>query len=304
MELRERIQELVESTKKTSEKVENLSDSITSSLAVRERELSQNSELRNAIRQLSHSVTASGGTDTSQAVKDGPSENASDAGYLHYMNGNHAQKHGSLAYSHVDNFNSIAPGAEESQPRFSETPLANLNGETQGSATGRSSTNVRTEKAGKHPASDDVQKPGAKGEHDDFMAIAPAEVEDSWRTGLTKQEDADAGTEQDKSVWESAKGYAQEKEDPSDEVEAIVGNSGLGEEVSDEVEALQEDLMDYPETSTTRTARQLFQTELMKEAKHVLGGIASTSETSNDASKGRARPLSMPQMDVPLSDDD
>lgn len=305
VELRERIQELVDSTKKTNEKVENLSDSITSSLAIRERELSQNSELRNAIRQLSHSVTASGGTDTSRALKESPSVNASDAGYLHYLNGGQAKKHGSLAYSHVDNFNSSSmPSAEDSHTRFAQTPLTKLDSEGFSSANGKSSTNVRPEKAGKDSSQAQEDKIAAKGDDDDFMAIAPQEVEDSWRTGLTKQGDSDAGTERGKSIWESANGDVQEKEEPAEEVEEIVGNSGLGEQPGDEVQVLHEDLMDFPETVTTRTARQLFQTDLMNEAKHVLGGVTSMNEITEVAAKGRPRPLSMPQMDVPLSDDD
>lgn len=305
MELRERIQELVDSTKKTHEKVENLSDSITSSLAMRERELSQNSELRNAIRQLSHSVTASGGTDTSRALKDGPSENASHAGYLHYRNGGQAQKHGSLAYSHVDNFNnSRMSSTKDSGTRFAETPLANVDGEEFCSANGKASTNVRSEKTGNDNVQTEEDKVEANGDDDDFMDIAPQEVEDSWRTGLTKQGDSDASAEKGKSVWESANGDVEEKEEPAEEVEEVLGNSGLGGQPGDEVQVLHEDLMAFPDTATTRTARQLFQTDLMNEAKHVLGGVTSMSETTEVAPKGRPRPLSMPQMDVPLSDDD
>lgn len=282
VELRERIQDLVASTKKTSEKVDNLSESITSSLVVREKELSQNSEIRDAIRQLSHSVTASGGTDTSRVLRDGASESASDGGYLHYLNGNQAKKQGSLAYSHVDSFTGNAGTVEESGAEFAKTPLAKLEKELLGSGNARSSTNVRGAKGGENAGGEELEKSRTKSDEDDFMAIAPAEVEDSWRTGVAKDEE-DVGGKQ---------------------VEAVGNGWGGGEEIVDEVERVEEDGLEFAETSMTRRARRLFESEVMNEAKDVLGGMKSRDGTLMDERKDNGRPVSMPEMEVALSDDE
>lgn len=211
------------STQETNSKVEQLTHSVTSSLAVRERTLSENSELQNAIRQISHSVTASGGTGSRSR---GRVANGGEDGdkRFDYLTGSGARKNGSLAYTHVDKFNFRVSGdkgqtAEEGEEEAGE-------GDAKGDVEG------------------DVE---GDADQDEFMAIAPAEVEESWGGEEGKDEGA-----------------------------------GWGK----------------------RTARQLFQSEVMKEARLAMDGTSTMSESGTDGSKGRGRVVSMPQLEVPLSDEE
>lgn len=145
-ELRERVQDLCASSARTSERVEQLSRSISSSLAIRERELSTTAELRDAIRQLSHSVSMSASIGTDAVAF------ADDSGQP--MSAASTRKAGNLAYT----------------------------------------ATRRLPAAGKPPSYDDSRRdaaayedvPNGNVEEDDFMSMAPAQVEDSWRADVRR----------------------------------------------------------------------------------------------------------------------
>lgn len=276
-ELRERVQELVESSRKTNERMERLTTSITSSMALREREVSQSSELRSelrdAIRQLSYSVSASGGTETSRVMREEGVETVGEGGYLQFLNGA-AQKRGSLAYSHGDQFNGgVRKGWGEGVEAVEDV----------------SSMNVREERV----------KRG--GDDDEFMAIKPAEVEVSWGLGILNTGE----------VGEEGGETEEGKKGAEGEIDGGVGEKVKAGEVMDEVEVVvagEEDATKEVELNggVTEAARQLFEMELLHEAKQAFGKASDMvgGACYVEEKRARGRPSSMPTMDPPLSDDD
>lgn len=289
-ELRAQIQELIETAKMTNQKVEDLSASMSSSLAQRRREISQNSELRDAIRQLSHTVTASTGTDPSIAPKHTQTAVTSSTAYRAFMDGKQAQKHGNLAYSHVNSFNgSLMPHVEESHSRQVLTPLP-VNEATDSYPSGKKSSNKADNKLSASIHVSQHSGGGANENEDEFMAIAPAEVEESWGAKLDQKQEASQPPAPDMLEEKPSNGNDGNAPESSMEVEGVADSTASAPQ---DVEGRNAETFDFRD-ATTSAARQLFQDDLMNEAKLVLG--------SASASKDRSRPLSMPQMDIPLSD--
>lgn len=297
--------------------MEDISASLSSSMALREKEISQNSELRDAIRHLSHSATASGGTEASVGTKGGHEEDNRSTVYPPFLNGKQAQKQGSLAYGHVSSFDgSLTPHVEESHSRQFTSPLARKDAELSSLPRARKSTSKVTQKSpvSAQDSNSAAELKTTKNEDDDFMAIAPAEVEESWSAGLSKRSDRADFTGSEELLSSNVPGQAYSKPDedilpesaqenvdykhsndaknetgaPSEEIQAVADSNGLG---SNNLDVGHEEVAEFQE-SVAKSARQLFQDDLMNEANLVLG----KSPTS------RARPMSMPQMDVPLSD--
>lgn len=265
-ELRERVRELVESWRKTNEKVEQLTTSITSSMVVRERELSQGSELRselrNAIRQLSYSVSASGGTQRSRTAREDGVESKSDGGYLRYVNGA-GQKRGSLAYSHTDEFNGIGGVGD----------VSSMN-------TGK-------------------EERKGEGDEDEFMGLKPAEVEVSWGLGMLDGGQVGGGEsvkEVGEIVGEGKDGGMMEKERGGEVERGSIVASGI-DDTTKEIEI---------NGGVSEAARRLFERDLMNEARLAfgVGGGVDGGSSQMEEKQGRGRPLSLPTMDAALSDDD
>ena len=138
-------------------------------MALRQQELSEASDLRNAIRQLSHSVTASGGTDVSRQRKEiSPMLTETNAHGSYFQGTNQAHKLGSLSYSHVNNFSTVE--TNKAPTVGGPSYMNQTKNEAEGLAAGHGTIN----------------------DTDDFMTLPPAEVQDSWRvqpmTGKTKDE--------------------------------------------------------------------------------------------------------------------
>lgn len=195
-ELRERIQDLCASSERTTSRVEQLSKSLTSSVALREREVSQASELRDAIQQLSHSITASGGTGTDGMAgtavgsrvgsmkfdgegtknisirRDGVVIDGTE--YMRRMYDSHGRKSGSLAYSRGERLEQDGNKVEDGDAGHGVTTQTDGPGDE---GAGSEAQNGQTRDETGRPADD---------EDDEFMAMAPAQVDESWRTGVAE----------------------------------------------------------------------------------------------------------------------
>ncbi|KAI0566544.1 peroxin 14 [Gracilaria domingensis] len=285
-ELRERIQDLLASSEKTSDQVQHLSKSISSSIALRERELSQASELRDAIRQLSHSVTASGNTDTSRFIRTSPEQDMDTNVNQRIMN--HAQKDGSLAYTHINQTDiSTMRKSVDIQNDDVKTSVQ------PGHLGVRSATGVPlAESHVDNYMSIGSGKLDSQSSHfdgaDEFMTMKPAEVDENWNADIFNSKEAEKEVAQQQSFANGIhdkieSGVLTRKTDTArvqfSEEDDIGGISGV-----DETTGLR-----------VAIARQLFQSDIMREAKKV----GNTSQTPSEL---RPRPVSMPQLDTPLSD--
>lgn len=320
-DLRQQVRELAESSRKTNETVDQLALSVrsmvdgpsplhwpplTGTAGERAQDFSQSSELRNAIRPLSHSVSASGGTSTSRVPSDAVGERSSDAGYRRLLEGKHADKQGSLSYTYVDQYT----GSVERFSQVEETSEAG----TPGTRVVLEGTGARGVEVVDVPNVD--KNMGGNDSEDEFMAIKPAEVEESWGAGLAKVDGGGAvgaasgvqnaalASQSSVGVPQTSKaevrpGRAEEERESSVEVESVTRE----DQRIDAVGSRDDDTFGG---TVTQAARQLFQTELMNEAKYVFDrgahGFGGPSEVERNLDRGR--PLSMPAMEPPLSDND
>lgn len=321
-ELRTCVRELLETSQKTNEKVDQMSQSMSSTIALHEREISQTSELRDAIRQLSHSVTVSAGTETSREIRNPMSTEggASSAAKI----GMYGHKLGSLAYSHVDHFDGTGSlKAEGSQGDVFSTPVSKTDVIGTMVEKEKSSENVYLGKSVARMV-DTFEKNGEENDDNDFMAIAPAQVDDSWvaanamrsKTAAVGQTAEAEGIDENCAEVNRACNEDRKQDESGSaaqaEAKSMVGTSGLVEDEIAEVvvtgdagsTTAAENIVDevitsaVEEESSKAMARQMFQNAIMKEAQQVL----SQSSNSGSSSQHRARPLSMPPMDLPLSD--
>lgn len=274
------------SSEKTNDQMEHLSKSISSSMALRERELSHASELRDAIQQLSRSVTVSGNTETSRLARPSLDTQVDNTTNQHILN--QAQKNGSLAYTHMNQ---------------TDTSLFRKSVDIQtDDVTGRVTHEISSAK--ELPVSDahvdafssaDESKfiPGGKEVDvgDDFMTIKPAEVDDSWISETFKPREA--GNDKQKSHLHPAN-----LPRPHDSIENGVIGGTADTEHREFTEAAASDTaggIDQSSGLRVAIARELFQSEVMREARNAV-------KPDSIPSAPRARPVSMPQLDTPLSD--
>lgn len=346
-ELRERVRDLCASSARTSERVEELSRSLSTSLAMREREVSTTADLRDAIRQLSHSVSmsASGGTEVAAAgafAEDSGPSALSDAS---------ARKAGSLAYAArvdarasragllaaadapqrrsqdgLDDFMALAPAQVQESwradvARHSITSRASMKGSsTHGGSDDNAATlacSVTSERV-----------PGRDASADEFGArrgamTTPAANLDGKHANADVREkaDADVPLSQDKDEIKDVSSITDTGDDDaaplSDSVvdadadavadadmhadrgaaataDAEVANLDMGHDAELDVD-------DGPGSATgsrIAAARQLFESDVMAEAKHLFGA----NGIGDALTKSDHRPLSMPTMDPPLSE--
>lgn len=257
VELRESIEQLVSANGKTNENVESLSRSLSSSMAMIERQMSQHSDI---VQQISQSLSVSERTETSRVLQSTPGyeDRVSMGGFMGRDKG--IRRSVEIRTDDVKEMG-VKEGGKDggvSADNGDERMLVNnfISGKT-------------NDEAGSEKGQED----------DEFMAIAPAEVQESW-TG--------AG-----SVKETARKW-----------ETFVGSNDAegGDVEGDENKMVNEVVAaDEGETKTTAAdglqaalARQLFETDVMRETQRLF------ARTDKDGEK--VRPLSMPQMDTPLSD--
>lgn len=280
-ELRERLTELCVSSQQTNERVEQLSRSITTSLAMHERDASTASELRDAIRQLSHSISVSDGTELPvfRTARRGVmmEDHSGDIGVANDKAV--ACKSGSLAYDGTSFGAAVANG-----------PQSDLKNDAD----------------------------------DDFMAIQPAQVEESWRangrdaaeTPGTSRVSMKGGTDDviteevkegtngaidvgetlgNSRVVKCEEGDENENEDCGNEnnENENIENANLAEVV---VNTSSSDKLQLGNSEKMAAARRLFESDLMTETRHVFGDDAVDVKSN--------RPLSMPMIDPPLTDAD
>lgn len=288
-ELRERLSELCATSHRTNERVEQLTRSITSSMALHEREVSTASELRDAIRQLSHSISVSDGTDRDPAFAKRESLRRGLGFTMEHNSGQPPTSHmstgksGSLAYGGLDSAADVADKvvATEGEEQTQETVDANAEQEEE--------------------------------EVDEFMSIQPAQVEDSWRANMpTQLNETPANSrvsmkgQTDEAVIDVGKTMA------SADVPEQADKSAreMGDDVDDEnVENLEERANGVEATAIVNdtasanggekiaAARRLFESDMLTEVK-----LAFEGDDTAEVKSGR--PLSMPLIDPPLNDTD
>lgn len=272
------------SSEKTNDQMEHLSKSISSSMALRERELSHASELRDAIQQLSRSVTVSGNTETSRLARPSLETQVDNTANQHILG--HAHKNGSLAYTHMNQ---------------TDTSLFRKSIDIQtDDVTGRLGHDISSSRelpaSGSHVdafSSADVTKFISGGKEvdagDDFMTIKPAEVDDSWISETFKSGEADH-EKQTNPVHVASLSH------PHDSIEngVIRGTAGTGRPTCDEAIDTAGGI-DQSSGLRVAIAREIFQSEVIREARKAV-------QTDAIPSAPRARPVSMPQLDTPLSD--
>ncbi|CAN8070705.1 unnamed protein product [Agarophyton chilense] len=288
-ELRERIQDLLASSEKTSDQVEHLSKSISSSIALRERELSQASELRDAIRQLSHSVTASGNTETSRVIRSSPEREAGSNLSQRILN--HAHKSGSLAYTHGKQTDtSILRKSVDIQTADVNADVDPVfHGSSSAKDTPVSENHVHDYMStGKRKlGSESVLYDGG----DEFMTIKPAEIDENWQSKVFRSNQVEKEAPEQQVVISGI-------QKPHDSIEnGIITRKADTTEVhfceEDEVGGIHE--IDESKGLRAAIARQMFQSDVLRESKNVVNASQTSSEH-------RVRPVSMPQLDIPLSD--
>lgn len=267
--------------------MQHLSKSISSSIALRERELSEASDLRDAIRQLSHSVTASGNTETSHLPRLS-SERQSDS-IFSKRSARYAHKSGSLAYGHV-NQTDTSTLRKSVEIRTDDVFSANTNCAADARSSGESPCSeghVDSFVAGA-VAHFKLSEQGKVEAEDEFMAIKPAEVQESWRKPNAEPE----------SLTQNGEFPRQQTQKPvrGDEDENQSNESDKAPWAMDEGDVI-EASKNVEEKSGMRfaIAQQLFQSDIMR--------VTQSAISKDLASNGpRARPASMPQLDTPLSD--
>lgn len=147
---------------------------------------------------------------------------------------------------------------------------------------------------------------------DDFMAIQPAEVEESWKKQLTSTGATSTSARSSSKCEENEATLIKPSQTVDDtELEENVHNKTITEDdlaedslaTSSTTDVVTESDLGFNLVEPTReatsgaVARQLFRFEMMREATNVL-----SKDTEAAGNAGRLRPSSMPQMDTPLSD--
>lgn len=275
-ELKDRIKDLCVSSKQTNDRVDQLTRSLSSSLAVREREVSVTQELRDAIRQLSHSVSMS----TSELRgKQGSQNNKSVI--LEENSKNHAPNSRQEDNNEdVDEFMQMVEPAivEDSWSMYDKNTVSTTtdnNNNTDISKTPQSHTSVKASSSGIDEVKD---KQPQVNEQVDTINNNPV-------TALDKEE---TNTVAGADIAE----------------EGGAGNNELESEGGD-TEIKRNDNQLYNLTNVNgahitpiQTAKQLFESEAMAETRQLF----NSSRLHTDGDDMVNRRLSMPTLDGPLSD--
>lgn len=267
-ELRASVENLRATSEQTSQQLENLSRSVSSSIVTQERDKS--SQLKDNIRQVSQNVTVS--TEASRKERAPHS----------------SHKPGSVGYGHDAHV---------------ETSTARLS----------------MERGADENRMLDVDGRNRVDEEDEFMAIAPAEVDNSWVSGqfgmgkaeVKQDEEYGMGKEeghttiQQKDLRKSVNGLSNEAKVVAGQADnrwIASNNEKENEDLYEGGVGEEEEVVEGQGLSETSRllAQKLFQRDLMHEAQQ----WAVNDNGSKDGTSMKNRPLSMPQMDTPLSDTD
>lgn len=294
-DLRTTVQDLAANAQKTSDKLDMISVSLSSRVQ-KDSQAENISDLRNAIHQLSRSVSASGGSEiVSHDVMDRLRDLRGEVDHLKLLSTGDRRKAGSLAYVGVNSFDSSAAHESRTSPHdVFQTPMTSLRErENQDADVVRTSDNKQSTDVVQQSS---TASPVADGGHDDFMDIAPAEVDRSWgvqsrlastqdssstHTGPLDQNGDSAGPPAD-GVVSQISSEAVDTLAPADQ--GVGPTSGTPASVTEM--GMQED-----EIASFSTARKLFE-------KKSNGEIPSADKLEMQ----KARPLSMPPLETPLSD--
>lgn len=265
-------------------------------------------ELRDAIRQLSQTVSASAGTPVSHTVIDRLQQLQGEVDHLKLLSNGKNGKDGNLAYR-ADDIQRSRPAHDAqsdlspsdatptSQHEVFSTPMVTAPNTLRKLQPELSSDNQKYTRANELDAKQQLASSTvatnepritadkgslkANSDDDDFMAVAPAQVEHHWGpSSAAAGASSSLGSSEDRSVQEIAL--------PS----GLVAH-GLPKENQPEPRNL------TGESSTLSTARRLFQESMFRQAVYKL-------RPNGDSTSGQ-RPqssASAPEMDLPLSDTD
>ncbi len=293
-ELRATVQELRQCARETSEKVERLSLTMSSTGHLRDLPASDTAELRDAIRHLSQTVSASAGTPASRSVMDRLQELRGEVDYLKLLSVGKQGKEGNLAYNgRVEE--STAHGSPSSQRNLFATPMVTAPNTNRKVVRESSSTIGREITSGEVKAGEVVTvttsrnmipngKPRNDGalddDDDDFMSVRPAEVEKDWGSagvsGTTVASDRVSGNSRSP-------------------IESSVGGNGASSTQTNRSSVSRPE-----ESDALATARRLFQKSMFDEAENSTGTF---DDASTEMENGyRPRRASAPELDIPLSD--
>lgn len=267
--LRETVQELRQSSRATSEKVDRLSLTVSSTGVRRDLPASDATELRDAIRQLSQTVSEA--SPASRSVMGRLQQLRGEVDHLRLLSAGRETKGGSLAYA--GRVEESAAGATETPAGSSpETPMFTAPNTQRRPPSNRVSDNKGAGEEGKGER---------RGEEvDDFMAVRPAEVEEGWGVGQPAG-GTGGGDEGEGSVAERAARF-EEKANGIDQATTPD---------DDEVAAGRPE-----EADALATTRRLFQQSMFDEAEK--------SEGTPDETDRNLRRMSAPNLELPLSDSD